>query len=245
VGVRDGVPEISIACLPDREDQEAGVTGFMTATSVKETKLKIYEGDISDEALKQYLAQTFVTVDTETRGLNVRRDRLCLVQISDKDGNVSLVRFRDRTKLPIEHETNLKKLLEAKNVLKVFHFARFDLAVLRYYLNAKTKPIWCTKIASKLVRTYSDRHSLKDLGRELLGLEMDKTDQTSDWAKEDLTESQLDYAANDVKLLVPIYDQMRQMVERENRTELAQRLFDFVEVVVELDMMGFANIFEH
>jgi ribonuclease D len=217
----------------------------MTATSVKETKPKIYEGDISDEALKHYLAQTFITVDTETRGLNVRRDRLCLVQISDNDGEVSLVRFRNRVKLPVENETNLKRLLEAKNVLKVFHFARFDLAVLRYYLNASVKPIWCTKIASKLVRTYTDRHSLKDLSRELLGVEMDKTDQTSDWAKDDLTESQLQYAANDVKLLVPIYHRMREMVEREQVNGLAQRLFDFVEVVAELDVKGYSNVFEH
>jgi ribonuclease D len=234
-----------IRLAADRGALETGVTGFMTVTSVKETKPKIYEGDISDEALKHYLAQTFITVDTETRGLNVRRDRLCLVQISDNDGQISLVRFRDRMKLPVQHETNLKRLLEAKNVLKVFHFARFDLTVLRYYLNAKVNPIWCTKIASKLVRTYTDRHSLKDLSRELLGLEMDKSDQTSDWAKQDLTESQLEYAANDVKLLVPIYHHMKEMVEREQMSDLAQRLFDFVEVVCELDIKGFTNVFEH
>jgi ribonuclease D len=217
----------------------------MTATSVKESKPKIYEGDISDEALKHYLAQAFVTVDTETRGLNVRRDRLCLVQISDNDGQTSLVRFKDRVKLPVQHETNLKKLLEAPNVMKVFHFARFDLGVLKYYLNARVKPIWCTKIASKLVRTYTDRHSLKDLSRELLAIEMDKSDQTSDWAKEDLTESQLEYAANDVKLLVPIYHRMKEMIEREQLSDIARRLFDFVEVVCELDFKGYSNIYEH
>jgi len=218
----------------------------MTATtSVKETKPKIYEGDISEEALKHYLAQTFITVDTETRGLNVRRDRLCLVQISDGEGETSLVRFRNRTKLPTQHETNLKRLFEAQNVLKVFHYARFDLGVIKYYLNASVKPIWCTKIASKLVRTYTDRHSLKDLSRELLAVEMDKSDQTSDWAKEDLTESQLEYAANDVKLLVPIYLRMKEMVEREQLNDLAKRLFEFVEVVCELDFKGFSNVFEH
>jgi len=212
---------------------------------VKESKPKIYEGDIGEEALKHYLTQPFVTVDTETRGLIVRRDRLCLVQISDNEGVTSLVRFQDRMSLPVTHDTNLKKLLEAPNVIKVFHFARFDLSVLRYYLNAKVKPVFCTKIASKLVRTYTDRHSLKDLSRELLGLEMDKSDQTSDWAKQDLTDSQLEYAANDVKLLVPIYHQIKGMVEREQMTELAQRLFDFVEVVCELDIKGFTNVFEH
>jgi len=217
----------------------------MTVASVKAAKPKIFLDDISEDALKHYLAKTFITVDTETRGLNLRRDRLCLVQIADDEGYISLVRFLDRNALPIKHETNLKKLLEASQVLKVFHFARFDVSVLRYYLNAQVRPVWCTKIASKLVRTYSDRHSLKDLSKELLGLEMDKSDQTSDWAKEDLTDSQLEYAANDVKLLVPIYQRLKEMVEREQMTELAQRVFDFIEVVCDLDVRGFTNIFEH
>jgi ribonuclease D len=116
---------------------------------------------------------------------------------------------------------------------------------LKYYLGAQTRPVWCTKIASKLVRTYSDRHSLKELGRELLGMEMDKNDQTSDWAKEDLTDSQLEYAANDVKLLVPIYLKIKEMVDREGLTELAERLSNFVEVISDLDARGWTNIFDH
>jgi ribonuclease D len=217
----------------------------MTVATVKTAKPKIFFDDISEDALKRYLGKAFITVDTETRGLNLRRDRLCLVQIADDEGYISLVRFLDRNALPIKSETNLKKLLEAPQVLKVFHFARFDVSVLRYYLNAQVRPLWCTKIASKLVRTYSDRHSLKDLSKELLGQEMDKSDQTSDWAKEDLTDSQLEYAANDVKLLVPIYQRLKEMVEREQMTELAQRVFDFIEVVCDLDVRGFSNIFEH
>jgi ribonuclease D len=221
---------------------------FMTVSSVKTVEMikpQIFQGDISDELLKHYLTKEFVTVDTETRGLNLRRDRLCLVQISDDEEIVSLVRFLDRNQLPIKHETNLKRLLEAPNLTKVFHYARFDVGVLKYYLGAQVKPVWCTKIASKLVRTYSDRHSLKDLGRELLGREMDKSDQTSDWAKEDLTVSQLEYAANDVRVLVPIYQVLRKMIEREQLGNTAQRLFDFLEVVCELDEKGFSNIFEH
>jgi len=217
----------------------------MTVAQLKDKKAKIFEDDISDEVLQQYLSKSFVTVDTETRGLNVRRDRLCVVQICDDDNNTALVRYRDGKRLSQLGDTNLKKLLEAPQVLKVFHYARFDLTVLKYYLNARTAPIFCTKIASKLVRTYSDRHSLRDLSRELLGTEMDKSDQTSDWAKSDLTDSQLEYAANDVKLLVPIYLKIKEMIEREGLTDLAQRCFGFVETVCELDFKGYPNIFDH
>lgn len=208
-------------------------------------KLNIFENDLSDDLLKHYLKQPFIAVDTETRGLNVRRDRLCMVQIGDNDGIVSLVRFRDRNLLPVKGKSNLKMLFEADKPTKVFHFARFDIAVLRYYLSAQVEPVWCTKIASKLVRTYTDRHSLKDLSRELLGVEMDKADQTSDWAREDLTESQLEYAANDVRLLVPIYHKMKALVEREGLSQLAQELFAFLSVVCQLDLGGWNNIFEH
>ncbi len=215
------------------------------AAPTQAKRLNIFDDDLNEELLQHYLAQEFITVDTETRGLNLRRDRLCMVQIADKEGGVSLVRYRDRSKLPVNAATRLGKLLEAKNVLKVFHYARFDLAVLKYYLGASVKPVWCTKIASKLARTYTDRHSLKDLARELLGTEMDKTDQTSDWAKENLTESQLEYAANDVRLLVPIYLKMKALIEREGLEQLASRAFEVIEVVSALDTAGFNNVFEH
>ncbi len=208
-------------------------------------KLNVFENDLSDDMLKRYLSQPFIAVDTETRGLNLRRDRLCLVQIGDNDGVVSLVRFRDRDKLPVKGTSNLKTLFEATKPTKVFHFARFDIAVLRYYLSAEVKPVWCTKIASKLVRTYTDRHSLKDLSRELLGIEMDKADQTSDWARDDLTDSQLEYAANDVRLLVPIYHKMKALIEREGLGALSQELFAFLSTICQLDIGGWNNIFEH
>lgn len=216
-----------------------------SAVPTQEKKLNIFDDDLSEDLLKHYLSQEFITLDTETRGLNIKRDRLCMVQISDKDGKVSLIRFRDRNKLPIITDTRLRTLLQAPTVLKVLHYARFDLAVLKHYLSARVHPIWCTKIASKLVRTYTDRHSLKDLARELLNLEMDKSDQMSDWAREDLSESQLEYAANDVRLLVPIYLKMKALVEREGMCDLAERLFCFVDAVCELDMRGYSNIFEH
>ncbi len=206
---------------------------------VKPRKPDLFEGDLSDERLSHYLAKDVVAVDTETRGLNVHRDRLCLVQLCDGAGVVSLVRYR------LKPAPNVKRLMEEPRVLKLFHFARFDLAVLKHYLEADVNPVWCTKIASKLVRTYTDRHSLKDLGRELLGLEMDKSDQTSDWAREELTASQLEYAANDVRVLIPIYNQLKSVAEREGRLSLAQKLFGFLPALTELDLAGWRDIFEH
>lgn len=205
----------------------------------KITKPELFQGDLTLERLKHYLTKPILAIDTETRGLNVFRDRLCLVQICDEEGLVSLVRYHQR---PAE---NVKRLLEETSVIKLFHYARFDVAVLKHYLGAQVSPIWCTKIASKLVRTYTDRHSLKDLGRELLGLEMDKSDQSSDWAREDLSQSQLEYAANDVRVLIPIYKQMKAILERENRLALAESLFAFLPVQAELDLGGWKDIFEH
>ena len=199
----------------------------------------LFIGDLSQERLHHYCQKQVVAIDTETRGLNIQRDRLCLVQICDDEGIASLVRYQG------EPAINVKQLLEDRSVLKLFHFARFDVAVLKHYLSAQVGPIWCTKIASKLVRTYTDRHSLKDLGKELLGLEMDKSDQSSDWARDTLTASQMEYAANDVRFLIPIYKQMEEMLKREQLLELAFKLFDFLPVIAELDLKGYKEIFEH
>ena len=217
----------------------------MAEMLVKSIKPDFYELDLPDERLKHYLTKPLVAVDTETRGLIPRRDRLCLIQICDEDGVVSLVRYKHQFQASDNLGANVKKLLEAQSVLKVFHFARFDVAVLKHYLNAAVAPIFCTKIGSKLVRTYTDRHSLKDLSRELLKVEMDKTDQSSDWAKDGLSDSQLEYAANDVRLLIPIYKQIRDLLERENRTELAQKVIQCLPAVCDVDLGGWTNIFEH
>lgn len=217
----------------------------MAEMLVKSRKPDFYELDLPDERLKHYLTKPLVTVDTETRGLIPRRDRLCLIQICDEDGVVSLVRYKHQFQVSDNLGANVKKLLEAQSVLKVFHFARFDVAVLKHYLNAAVAPIFCTKIGSKLVRTYTDRHSLKDLSRELLKVEMDKSDQSSDWAKDGLSDSQLEYAANDVRLLIPIYIQIRDLLERENRTELAQKVIQCLPAVCDVDLGGWTNIFEH
>lgn len=215
-----------------------------TEIMVKNRKPELFERDLPEERLQHYLTKPCIAIDTETRGLIVARDRLCLVQICDEDGLVSFVRFQHRSDLPGDN-SNLKKLMEAPQVMKLFHFARFDVGVMKYYLNADVNPIWCTKIASKLVRTYTDRHSLKDLSRELLGLEMDKTDQMSDWARADLSDSQLEYAANDVRVLHPLQKKLKALLEREDRLELAERLFKVLPVVCEVDLRGWKDIFEH
>jgi ribonuclease D len=212
---------------------------------VKHRKPELFEGDIPEERLKHYLTKKVVAIDTETRGLILRRDRLCLVQICDEDGVVSFVRYGDVKDMHPEAMSNVKKLCHDPNVVKIFHYGRFDVSVLKYYLGIDVKPLFCTKIASKLVRTYTDRHSLKDLVRELLGVELDKSDQTSDWAQPNLTDSQLEYAANDVRVLLPIYDKIKELLVRENRLDLHTRLCQALPTVCELDAMGFNNIFEH
>lgn len=211
----------------------------MKAEPITRQKPELFEDDIPDHRLQQYLAKSVIAIDTETRGLIIPRDRLCLVQLCDEDGVVSFVRYHGN------EAPNLRKLLVAENVTKLFHYGRFDIAVMKHYLGVWTNPIWCTKIASKLVRTYTDRHSLKELCREQLGMEMDKSDQTSDWARDDLSESQLEYAANDVRVLLPLHKKMKAMLEREGRLELAQKLFKFLSTQCELDLMGFNNILDH
>lgn len=211
----------------------------MKAESITRLKPELFETDLPDSRLEHYLKKSVIAIDTETRGLIVPRDRLCLVQICDDEGVVSFVRYTKK------EAPNLQKLLTSKDVIKLFHYGRFDIAVMKYYLGVWTGPVWCTKIASKLVRTYTDRHSLKDLCREQLGMEMDKSDQTSDWARDDLSESQLEYAANDVRVLLPLYEKMKALLEREGRLALAEKLFNFLPTVCELDLAGFKDILEH
>ena len=179
-----------------------------------------------------------VAIDTETMGLDPERDRLCLVQLSAGDGNAHLVRFRkDSGDAP-----NLAGLLEDRAIAKIFHFARFDIAVLERYLGVRAAPVYCTKIASKIARTYTDRHSLKDLADELLGVEISKAQQSSDWGAETLTAAQCDYAAADVLHLHAIRDRLDGMLEREGRSELARRCFDFVGHRAALDLGGWRDI---
>ena len=183
-----------------------------------------------------------VAIDTEAMGLKNYRDRLCVVQLSSGDGNAHLVQMTD----PNYDAPNLKKLIADPSVLKLFHFARFDVAIMKYYLGVDCPNIYCTKIASRLVRTYTDKHSLRHLCRELLGIEMSKQSQSSDWGAEELSNEQMNYAATDVYHLHKIRRHLDVMLEREGRTELAQQCFDFVNTRATLDIMGWGfDIFEH
>lgn len=189
------------------------------------------------------LGQT-VAVDTETLGLNPHRDRLCLIQLSAGNGDAHLVKLEAGGYAKAK---NLKALLKNKKVLKIFHFARFDLAVIEKYLGVRCAPVYCTKIAAKMTRTYTERNGLKDLCKELLGIELNKQQQTSDWGQASLSEEQQSYAANDVLYLHQLKDKLAALLEREGRTELAQACFDFLPARAELDLLGWEDpdIFEH
>ncbi len=184
-----------------------------------------------------------VAIDSETLGLKPHRDRLCLVQLSGGDGSAHLVQFDGRD----WSAPRLKALLADPATLKIFHFARFDVAVLQKYLGVVTGPVWCTKIASKLVRTYTDRHGLKDLCAELLGLDMSKQQQSSDWAATKLSQQQLAYAASDVLHLHQLKARLEAMLVREDRVALAEACFRFLPTRTRLDLAGFEedDIFAH
>ncbi len=179
-----------------------------------------------------------VAVDTESMGLNWNRDRLCLMQLSSGDGNAHLVQFA-----PGQYEApNLKKILTDPAVIKLFHFARSDLAVIYRYMGILPKPVYCTKVASILVRTFSERHGLKDLCKDLLSLDISKEQQTSDWGAPTLSQEQLTYAASDVFHLHKLKAVLEERLARENRTDLARKIMDFLPTRAELDVMGWADV---
>lgn len=202
-------------------------------------KIKLHKGDLPE-------GLTFgasVAIDSETLGLNPHRDRLCVVQLSAGDGIAHLVQFDGRD----YSAPRLKALLADDSVLKIFHFARFDVAVLAKYLGVAVNPIYCTKIASKLVRTYTDRHGLKDITSELLGVELSKQQQSSDWGAATLTQQQMAYAASDVLHLHALKSRLDEMLAREGRTHLAAAAFDFLPIRAQLDLAGYQDmdIFAH
>ena len=207
-----------------------------------ELEFQVSDRDLNEEALSYYLSAEAIAVDTETMGLLPMRDRLCLVQLCDILGKVTVIRIaKGQTEAK-----NLKQLLEAVNVLKVFHFARFDVATLRYNLGIQVTPIFCTKIASKLARTYTNRHGLKDLVQELEQVELDKSAQSSDWGNAlYLSEQQLRYAANDVRYLLSLRQKLVEMLKREDRLQLVQDCFECLPTIVSLDLLQFKDLFEH
>lgn len=184
-----------------------------------------------------------VAIDTETMGLKTTRDRLCVMQLSSGDGNAHLVQFDGQDYCA----PNLKKLLSNEKVLKIFHFARFDICAIKYYLGVSLKNVYCTKIASKLVRTYTDAHGLKSLCSEFLSVELSKKQQSSDWGNIEISKDQIKYAAQDVLYLHQLMERLNMMIERESRGEIFKKCLEFLPVRCELDLIGFPNmdIFSH
>jgi ribonuclease D len=201
--------------------------------------VRLHRGDLPD--LSRYSGS--VAVDTETMGLNPHRDRLCVVQLSSGDGSADVVQIpKGHTDAP-----NLKALLADPGITKIFHFARFDVAALFHAFGVMPQPVYCTKIASRLSRTYTDRHGLKDLVREILNIDMSKQQQSSDWGSQALSEAQLAYAASDVLHLHALRERLDAMLAREGRSALAQACFDFLPTRAQLDLVGFEaeDIFAH
>jgi ribonuclease D len=206
--------------------------------------IRLHHGDLPDD----YRPGESVAIDTETLGLNPHRDRLCLVQLSRGDGEADLVQIaRGQSAKGQAGAPNLVRVLVDPAVTKIFHFARFDLAILQKTFGQRVGPVYCTKIASRLTRTYTDRHGLKDLTRDLLGVEISKQQQTSDWGAEKLSEAQLAYAASDVLYLHALREKLDGLLAREGRAAIAKACFEFLPTRAELDLLGWpeADIFAH
>ena len=205
---------------------------------------QLFQNDLPSKVLKTFKGD--ISIDTETLGLNVKRDRLCLIQLRNEiDKRVYLIKFEND--LSSKFSKNIKALLENKNLTKIFHFARFDMAVLRENLKINVKNIFCTKIASKLTRTYSSKHGLKDLVNEILDIQLDKTEQTSDWSKKKLTKKQIGYAMNDVLYLSEIKISLNDKLINQKRIKLFKSIMNFMETRVDLDLQGWdgVDIFAH
>ncbi len=210
---------------------------------------EIVPADLSEELLEAYLGGPDLAVDTETMGLQTLRDRLCLVQLCNRDMRAAIVQIPRESLAPdrplAERAPRLKRLLEDPDVLKVFHFARFDVAALRHWLGIEVAPLYCTRTASKLARTYTDRHGLKDNLLELLDVELDKAARHTDWSSPELAPGQVRYAISDVTMLLPLMDRLQAMLDREGRGGLARECSAIIPTISRLDVLGFENLFEH
>ena len=210
--------------------------------SDSEKKIAFSHNDISSDLFNLYRDSSYLAVDTEAMGLIHGRDRLCLIQICNEINLTSCIKIETNN----AGSPNIKNLFESEKIMKIFHYARFDVAALKYNLKINTRNIFCTKIASKLARTYTNKHGLKDLINELIGIELDKSSQSSDWgSSEDFSDKQIDYAANDVRYLIEAMHKLKVILKREERYELAQKCFNTIPVHSELDILKFSNIFEH
>ena len=210
--------------------------------STKENEILFFKNDLSENIYKRYENSKYLAVDTEAMGLIHGRDRLCLIQICNEDNLISCIKID----MCVYNSPNIKNLFENQNILKIFHFARFDVAALKANLKIDTQNIFCTKIASKLARTYTNKHGLKDLILEMLGVDLDKSSQSSDWGNENnLSQEQINYAANDVRYLIDAMRELNIILKREGRYELAKKCFETIFVHSELDINHYSNIFEH
>lgn len=215
----------------------------MKTFTIGQTKINLHENDISESVS----APNIISVDSETTGLSLVRDRLCLLQIAFSENECHFVKFsRDSLSGKVK-PTNLINLLSNENIKKIFHYARFDLAMIKKFLGVEIKNIFCTKIASKLVRTYTDKHGLKELCKEMLNVDLNKSSQSSDWSAKELTKDQLKYASHDVIYLFRLKKKLEEMIVREDRKELLQKTFDFLPSRVKLDLAGWndTDIFSH
>ena len=210
--------------------------------SEKYKKINFCKNDITSDLFDIYKDSSYLAVDTEAMGLIHGRDRLCLIQICNEFNLTSCIKIEVKT----TNTSYLKKLFEDKKIIKIFHFARFDVAALKCNIGINTTNIFCTKIASKLARTYTNKHGLKDLVYDLLGVELDKSSQSSDWGStEELSNDQINYAANDVRYLIEAMKKLEVILKREGRYDLAQKCFKSIPVFSELDILKFSSIFEH
>ena len=214
----------------------------MTKNDRYSEEISFCENDLTEELFNAYKSSKYLAVDTEAMGLCHGRDRLCLVQICNESNLTSCIKIA----IGSQKAARIQNLLEDNKIMKIFHYARFDIAALKCNLKIETQNIFCTKIASKLARTYTNKHGLKDLINELLEIDLDKSSQSSDWGSEEkLSKDQINYAANDVKYLIQAMKKLTLMLKRENRYEIAQKCFTVIPIHSELDIQHFINIFEH
>ena len=205
---------------------------------------QLFQNDLPSQSLKSFKGS--ISIDTETLGLNIKRDRLCLIQMKNEHNKkIYLIQFD--SDLSSKKSKNIKTLLENKSLTKIFHYARFDMAVLKYNLGIKVKNVFCTKIASKLTRTYSSKHGLKDIVKELLNVELDKSEQTSDWSQKKLTKQQIKYAINDIEYLMEMKNNFEIKLKNQKRLKTYNNIMNFLETRVDLDLMGWesSDIFAH
>ena len=205
---------------------------------------QLFQNDLPKNIINSF--KSSISIDTETLGLNIKRDRLCLVQLKNEyNGKIYLIKFDDV--IIAKNSPNIKFLLESKNILKIFHFARFDMAILKENLKINVKNVFCTKVASKLTRTYTSKHGLKDLVNELLNISLDKTEQSSDWSQKKLSKKQISYAINDIIYLSQLKINLEQKLINQKRLKIFSSIMKFMETRVDLDLMGWSDtdIFAH